>query len=600
MKETLSHSKQVYEKEIRRARKEAFKASSDNIRLHEELKTFRDSESGLRTQLESTKQTVATVEKEAFSAQYKLVEVEEEFARMQQSIKVIERERDALKTSLKEEEEARIAAEDRIPLPVPATPNEFSSPKKKRATPRSTPTPTPKRQSRRIDHDVFVNNAKVAETTIALLKRQLEEETLSKKSAEDLVDFMKLECQLKRCCCRRAEADAKIYVFDDQYDAVVAGIRKEIQKCGRSAKSSTSHSDKEKTRRHKRAESVRPKTPIRHVEEDTTTAMEPLIEFSPVTGTFRTIRSPLKTQSEETKLESIPREEIKPCKPLQEDVEKQNLRLDEVEPHYLPQEDVKRYDLAQENILTPRLSPAPSLDPVPLSESPSLLSLAEKGTITNGLQGDCEVLPPRLPEPSSTEAEPEPESAPATPQKSDSTLRPSDADLLSFTPLNPSATFRAHFQPHHRQEPQPHQETVPRLLPAPPLAHSESYILSQTTTTTVPLANEPSTPTTKTLFQNPSYTFGTTGIGTGIAVGYSPGTTKTREEALQSIERWRRGRSRSVVLGGTPRRLGGVLVTSNGVGVGVGGRKGEVELSGATTPGKRDCSAPVPRTPREF
>ena len=564
MKETLSHSKQVYEKEIRRARKEAFKASSDSIRLHEELKAARDSEHGLRGRLESTKQTVAEVEKEAFSARYKFIEVEEELQKMREKVKIVEDERDILKTSLKEEEVARIAAEGRIPLPTPATPDEFSSPRKKRPT----SIPTPQRQSRRIDHDQIAADTKAFENKIEDLKKRLEAEVQLKRSAEDLVDFMKLECQLKRCCCRRSEGDrVKDYVFDDQFDAIIAGIRKEIENPSVAAKPTASQADKGKPRRPKRPEGTRPKTPAkhfnhesrpktparhaddarprtpaRHIDEDTTAAMEPLIEFSPVTGTFRMVNSP-------------PKPEVEP----------------------------KQSPLPAEDPVPDRATLAPPLAPIARSESPSILSLSENTTSTKSPQDNCQILPPNPEEilPPITTHVP---SQPSTPQKPDSTPTATDADLLSFTPLNPSTTFHSHFRaPFAATTSSATPSTRPPPPPFPaPLTHSQSYILSTTTTTTVPLAAEPSTPTSKTLFANPSYT-----------AGYSPGTTKTREEALQSIERWRRGRSRSVVLGGTPRRFG-----PGGGKAGVTGGEGENGVG--ETPGKRDCSAPVPRVTREL
>ena len=193
----------MYEKEIRLASKEAFKASSDNIRLHEDLKTERDQATLVRDELDSTKRKVHVIEKEAFSAQYKLVEVEEELAKLQHQMKLVEDERDALRASLKEEEIARIAAEGRIPLPTSATADEFSSPKKQRPV----TTPTSKRKSRILLADPFTPDRKEQESTIVSLRKQLHTETESRKHAEDLVDFMKLECQLKRCCCRIAEGN---------------------------------------------------------------------------------------------------------------------------------------------------------------------------------------------------------------------------------------------------------------------------------------------------------------------------------------------------------------------------------------------------------
>lgn len=535
----------MYEKEIRRARKEAFKASSDNIRLHEELKTERDQASLVKDEFDSTKRKVQVLEKEAFSAQYKLVEVEEELAKLQQQMRVVEGERNALRTSLKEEEIARIAAEGRIPLPNPATPDEFSSPKKQRPV----TTSTSKRKSKVLLSDPFSPERKEQQSSLEALKKQLAVEIQSRKKAEDLVDFMQLECQLKRCCCRIAEENnEERYVFDKEFEIVVASIQKQIDSGGSAgAQHKANHHphERERHRKHKHVESARPKTPIQQqVLEDTTQAMEPLIEFSPVTGTFRMVPSPAKPHQPGNSSQSIV--------------------------------------ASPEDLVLPKDALAPPLPPVAMSESPSLLSLTETTSTTKSLQDNCQII-------SSQDVETDDtlpfDNLVSTPKKNFSNTRPSEADLLSFTPFqishhaaSGSELVASYTQPIHAASVA--TSTLSRgQRPVPlPTSYSQSYIMSTTTTTIIPLAAEPSTPNHKSIQHNPSFT-----------AGYSPGTTKTREEALQSIERWRRGRSRSVVINGTPRRFGPV-----------GGKTDGDEDKTTVVAGKRDCSAPVPRVGRHF
>ena len=124
----------MYEKEIRRARKEAFKASSDNIKLKEDVKATRDKMHEFRDGFSAEKTKLEVKEKEAFAAQYKLIGLEQELQTLQGHIRTVTDERDALKASLQEEEVARVAAEGKIPLPASDAQDEFSSPKKKLKT----------------------------------------------------------------------------------------------------------------------------------------------------------------------------------------------------------------------------------------------------------------------------------------------------------------------------------------------------------------------------------------------------------------------------------------------------------------------------------
>ncbi|KAH0550908.1 hypothetical protein GP486_007728, partial [Trichoglossum hirsutum] len=118
-KETHKQSISLYEKEIRRARKEAFKYSSAHVKLQEDLKATRVSLRSAHHEIESSRSKTEKREQEAFAARYKLIGVQEELTKVRERLGVVEQERDSLKTSLKEEEVARIAAEGRISLPSP-------------------------------------------------------------------------------------------------------------------------------------------------------------------------------------------------------------------------------------------------------------------------------------------------------------------------------------------------------------------------------------------------------------------------------------------------------------------------------------------------
>ncbi|KAF1819820.1 uncharacterized protein K489DRAFT_296238, partial [Dissoconium aciculare CBS 342.82] len=117
-KESHASQSAIYEKEVRKARKEAFKSSSAVVKLQEELKGARSTLRVAQSTLDMEKRKTQQRDQETFDAQYKLVSMQEELEQLQLRLQIVEEEREALKKNLQEEEVARIAAEGRIALPV--------------------------------------------------------------------------------------------------------------------------------------------------------------------------------------------------------------------------------------------------------------------------------------------------------------------------------------------------------------------------------------------------------------------------------------------------------------------------------------------------
>ncbi|KAI9721221.1 MAG: hypothetical protein M1812_002382 [Candelaria pacifica] len=263
-KEMHSRSQTLYEKEARRARKEAFKSSSALVELQEELKATRESLRITQSSLELHRVKVGKREQETFTAQYQLVGVQEQLAKVQELVKIVEEERDALKTSLKEEEVARIAAEGRIALPTPKDDDELSSPRKPR-------------ESAVKMLELAVETIDKEQDELLGLQSELRHEKRRREQADGQISFMKMECQFWCCSCRLAERQGSDYVHDGSLVEVTKGGRAEVA-CPR--------------------ESVPPRTPRRHRSRETASDdqvisefndAEPLINFSPTTGTFKAI-----------------------------------------------------------------------------------------------------------------------------------------------------------------------------------------------------------------------------------------------------------------------------------------------------------------------
>ncbi|KAK1723215.1 hypothetical protein CaCOL14_001116 [Colletotrichum acutatum] len=192
-KETYAHTKAAWEKEIKLARKKTFKNESQIIKLQEELKASREGWRLASDNLDAEKLRNKAREEEAFQARYQMVGMEQELGEALERIKMLEQERDVYKTLAKEEEVARIAAEGRIPLPKTANAapdDEFASPKKK----------GPRFSLSTVD----IISSAASEGEIEELSLQVSWERQRADRAQELVDFLQAECELRCCPCAKS------------------------------------------------------------------------------------------------------------------------------------------------------------------------------------------------------------------------------------------------------------------------------------------------------------------------------------------------------------------------------------------------------------
>ncbi|KAG5947945.1 hypothetical protein E4U59_006195 [Claviceps monticola] len=204
-KETHAHTQALWEKEIRRARKENFKSQSTIVKLQEELKSARATNKTIEESLEREKERSKVREQEAFTARYQIVGVQEQLDKALEHIKIVEQERDAFKTAAKNEEVARIAAEGRLPLPVSNDPiEELESPEKERIKYLA----PPKRGKGQNAHRVSLSTMEIMSSAAS----EMEIEELSTKvlwerqradRAQEMIEFLQAECQMHLCSCSR-------------------------------------------------------------------------------------------------------------------------------------------------------------------------------------------------------------------------------------------------------------------------------------------------------------------------------------------------------------------------------------------------------------
>jgi hypothetical protein len=140
--------------------------------------------------------------------------VQEQLEQALERIKLVEQERDAFKTAAKNEEVARIAAEGRIPLPVAETADdEFASPKKTKR----------KRPSNERVSLTTMEIASSAATEIELeeLSLQVDWERQRADRAEEMIDFLKAECEMHCCACSKNKPKAEKNLAASQHEASV-------------------------------------------------------------------------------------------------------------------------------------------------------------------------------------------------------------------------------------------------------------------------------------------------------------------------------------------------------------------------------------------
>jgi len=191
-----SSNAEAYVKEVRKARKEAFKSASVVLKLQE---TLRDTQKRLQVSKidhATDVQKADRFEQEATDAKCALMAMQQDLNKLQEQFRVLEQEKEALKTSLKEEEVARIAAEGQIALPTSQEDDTdlFTSPRKS-TSPR-------KLQSSSFSDDkenVGVVTKKMVDTK--RLQEEVEAERQKKEAAEEMVEFLRMECAFRCCDC---------------------------------------------------------------------------------------------------------------------------------------------------------------------------------------------------------------------------------------------------------------------------------------------------------------------------------------------------------------------------------------------------------------
>lgn len=218
--------------------------------------------------------------------------LQEEIQTLKDRLRLVESERDALKASKPEEEVHEVAVEGRLQLPVSTNDeqDELRSPIR---------SPRKPRNGQHDDEDKENQSPRKRAVDLHFLQQELAAERRYRSRAEDQIEFMKMECQFQCCSCRIAENKSKTFIYDNSFAAQMEVIKASVPALTPPA---SDNGDDAMDVEMNEPTASRPYTPPpeEHTSEHTVVVQpqdeeaEKYTVFSPTTGTFKKIPSPLK------------------------------------------------------------------------------------------------------------------------------------------------------------------------------------------------------------------------------------------------------------------------------------------------------------------
>ncbi|KAJ5994865.1 hypothetical protein N7481_001842 [Penicillium waksmanii] len=336
-KERQAHERSIFEKEIRKARKEAFRAGSTLVRLQEELKHAKSEAKVLKDEVAAQRESKDTARQEAFERAYALAGLTEELEVLKGKLRSMEASNHSNTLQVRAHEIRKedfgrlsLAEGDLAFLTTPRRP--------KRAAAGSVKSPAPELESLDVeatppkrqrlsectttagDDQVAPENDSSESYNEALeeLQDELELERRRRSEAEEMVHFMNIECQFERCSCRIAETQGRRYIYDEDYYEKFQKAQLEVQAAAAAKAETEAQAQAQEDAARQAQASLSPPTPTNHHIQHTPVRQqpelpaktikteptdppekmpmpaEPLVTFSPETGTFTTYPSPLR------------------------------------------------------------------------------------------------------------------------------------------------------------------------------------------------------------------------------------------------------------------------------------------------------------------
>ncbi|KAJ5204951.1 uncharacterized protein N7498_005830 [Penicillium cinerascens] len=386
-KERQAHERSIFEKEIRKARKEAFRAGSTLVKVQEELKHTKSESKAIKDELAAERESKDKAKQEAFERAYALAGLTEELEVLKGQLRSMQASNHSSTLEMRAHEIRRedfgrlsLTEGDLAFLTTPRRP--------KRVAPDSARSSIPEMESadiaeatppKRLRLSECTTPVEVEQTTITTslshldaealedLKEELDRERRRRTEAEEMVHFMNIECQFERCSCRLAESQGRRYIYDKEYFErfqkpqleAEAKAAQELRAEQEARIEQRALEEQARTEQHARIKeqarveelarieqqaleqqarlehqqqmysqsshtpSVDPPTPVhqqpvpavkpepRETPKQMRMPEEPMVTFSPETGTFKTFPSPLRDNARPRRTDSFTLAELK-------------------------------------------------------------------------------------------------------------------------------------------------------------------------------------------------------------------------------------------------------------------------------------------------
>ncbi|KAL1994200.1 hypothetical protein VTN49DRAFT_2869 [Thermomyces lanuginosus] len=315
-KQRQAHERSLFEKEVRKARKEAFRSSSSLVKAQEELKLCKAEIKSLKEEIRSERDSKEKAKQEAFERAYALAGLTEELHGLKDQLKSFEA---AARSGSWQAHTVHMNQEDSdrnlSPREEDATRNRSSRRPKRsadaielrssafRESVHEDETPPKKARLSCLASDKESEDPEAEEDQrdlIEQLRAEIRWEQRQRRRAEDMIQFMKMECQFKRCSCRIAEEQGYDYVHDREWaeahpqhqtDPNMENEDSEPHDMPEEDSAESAHSPVGSP-----ASARTPPTPHerddRQMARPAKASRESIVTFCPETGTFKTVPSP--------------------------------------------------------------------------------------------------------------------------------------------------------------------------------------------------------------------------------------------------------------------------------------------------------------------
>lgn len=305
-KERRSNERSIFEKEIKKSKKDAFRAGSAIVKIQEDLKEARAEVKSLREEVQVEREAKDEAKQEAFERAYTLAGLMEEMEVLKKRLRASETAIHSNRLESRAQNVGRMSLADGdlalLMTPTPRRPKRSADATILYSTNDSSTQCTPPKRPRLSDITPRQEEPQKQDTKqqdlqnemVEELQRLLDYEKQRRTDAEEMIHFMEMECQFKRCSCRLAEDSETACVHEttfsqkkQEYEANEAPHGKKEHAVPEPSKTQPARHSLRKSV-HKPQHAMDVDDQVKH-EED---MEDPVIAFSPQTGTFRAMPSP--------------------------------------------------------------------------------------------------------------------------------------------------------------------------------------------------------------------------------------------------------------------------------------------------------------------